>query len=168
MRQPRTRNRRDAFQQALQNAAHGGRAEQQRFLPAAEVKEPVGEDVAALEIGGELNLIDGDEGGIGLARHRLDGADRISCARRPNLFLAGNQRDLVGADLLANARIDLAGKKPQRQADDAAFMRNHALDGEMCLAGVGRAEHSGHVAPRLIQRFGVLGMKGHWFRTWPL
>ena len=55
---------------------------------------------------------------------------------------------LCGADLLADAGIDLARQQPERQADDAALMRHHAFDGEMRLAGVGRAEHRGHVAAR--------------------
>ena len=77
MRQPRPRHHRDASQQVLQDAMHGGRTEQQRFLAAAQMQDAVGEDVAALEIAGELHLVDGDEGGVGLARHGLDGADRI-------------------------------------------------------------------------------------------
>jgi hypothetical protein len=52
----------------------------------------------------------------------------------------------VRADLLADERVDLAGEQPQRQADHAALMRHHALDGEMGLAGVGRTEHRGDVA----------------------
>ena len=36
-------------------------AEQQRLLPAARMQQPVGEDVAALGVGGELDLVDGDE-----------------------------------------------------------------------------------------------------------
>ena len=48
-------------------------ADQQRLLAAALVEEAVGEDVAAVEVGGELDLVDGDEGDIEVARHRLDG-----------------------------------------------------------------------------------------------
>ena len=148
----RPRHHRDAPQEPLQNAAHGGGAEQQRFLPAAQMQQAVGEDVAALEIAGELHFVDGDEGGVGLARHRFHRADRIARARRNDLLLAGDQRDLMRADLLADAAVDLAGEQPERQADQAALMRHHALDGEMRLAGVGRPEHGGHVAPRENQR----------------
>ena len=163
----RARHHRDALEQLLQDAAHGGRAEQQRLLPAAQMQQPVGEDVAALEIAGKLHLVDGDEGGVGLARHRLDRADRIACAGGYDLLLAGDQGDLVRSDLLADAAIDLAGEQAQRQADQAALMRDHALDGEMRLAGVGRPEHGGHVAARQNQRFVRLGMDGHRIGTWP-
>ena len=145
MRQPRPRHHRNAPQQALQDAAHRGGAEQQRFLAAAQMQDAVGEDVAALEVAGELHLVDRHEGGIGLARHRLDRADRIFRAGRHDLLLAGDQRHLVRADLLADASIDLARQQPERQADDAALMRHHAFDGEMRLAGVGRTEDRRHV-----------------------
>ena len=45
----------------------------QRLLAAAPVEHAVGEDVAALEIGGELDFVDGEEGDVEIARHRLDG-----------------------------------------------------------------------------------------------
>ena len=56
------------------------------------------------------------------------------------------------ADVLTRARargdlvVDLARQEPQRQADDAGRMRQHALDGEMRLAGVGGTEHGGDAA----------------------
>ena len=78
-----------------------------------------------------------------------------------DLFLAGDQRHLVGADLLADAGVDFARQQAQRQADDAALMRDHALDGEMGLAGVGRAQHGGHVAARQDQRLGVFRLDVH-------
>ena len=161
MRQARPRHDRNAPQQPLQDAAHGGGAEQQRLLAAAQMQDAVGEDVAALEIAGELHLVDRDEGGVGLARHRLDRADRIARAGRHDLLLAGDQRHLVRADLLADARIDLARQQPQRQADDAALMRHHALDGEMRLAGVGRPENRRHVAPGQDEGVGVFGLDVH-------
>ena len=37
--------------------------------------------------------------------------------------------------------VDLARQQPQRQPDHAGRMRQHALDGEMGLAGIGRAQH---------------------------
>ena len=103
--------------------------------------------MAALQVPGELHLIDRHEGGIGLARHRLHRADRVARACRLDLLLAGDQRDLGRADLLAHARIDLARQQPERQADDAALVGGHALDGEMRLAGIGGAEHRRHVPP---------------------
>jgi hypothetical protein len=47
-----------ARQQPLDHRPHGRGAEQQRLLAAAPVEHAVGEDVAALEIGGELDLVD--------------------------------------------------------------------------------------------------------------
>ena len=116
-------------------------ADQQRLLAAALVEQAVGEDVAAVEIGGELDLVDRDEGEVEIARHRLDGRDPVARSVRLDLLLAGDQRDVVGARLLDDALIDLAGEQPQRQADHAALVAEHALDGEMGLAGVGRPEH---------------------------
>ena len=50
-------------------------AEHQRLLASAAVEHAVGEDMAALEIGAELHLVDGEEGDVEIARHRLDGRD---------------------------------------------------------------------------------------------
>ena len=62
-----------AGQQPLDHRPHGRGAEHQRLLASAAVEHAVGEDVAALEIGAELDFVDGDEGDIEIARHRLDG-----------------------------------------------------------------------------------------------
>ena len=140
---------------------HGGGTEQQRFLAAAQMQDAIGEDVAAFEVAGKLHLVDGDEGGVGLARHRLDGTDRIFRAGRLDFFLAGDQRHLVGANLFADAGVDFAGQKAERQADDTALMCHHALDGEMGLAGVGWPQHSSHVAARQDQRLGVFRLDVH-------
>ncbi len=140
---------------------HGGRTQQQCLLAAAQMQDAVGEDVAALEIAGQLNLVDGNERGVGLARHGFHRTDRISGAVGLDLLLAGDERHLVSADLLADACINLAGEEPERQADNAAFMRHHALDGEMGLTGVGRPEHGGHVAARQDQRFSVFRLDVH-------
>lgn len=61
-------------------------------------------------------------------------------------FLAGHERDIVCPDLFDNARIDLAGKQPQRQADHAAAVCHHALDSIMGFAGIGWSEHRGYAA----------------------
>ena len=136
----------DAGEELLDDAAHGRGAEEQRLLAAAEVEHAVGEDVAALEVAGELDLVDGEEGGVGLRRHRLDGADAEARRRRDDLLLAGDQRDLVGADARDDAVIDLAREQPERQADDARRVAEHALDGEVGLAGIGGSEDGDHVA----------------------
>ena len=141
-----------ARQELLDDAAHGGGAEQQRLLAAAKIEDAVGKDVAALEVAGELHLVDRDERGVGLARHRLDGRDPVARIGRQDLFLAGDERDLVRADARGDAAIDLARQKPERQADDAALVAEHALDREVGLAGIRRPKHGCHVpgakAPR--------------------
>ena len=53
-------------------------AEQQRLLAPARMQQAVGEDVAALGIGGELDLVDGEEVDVEVERHRLDGADPVA------------------------------------------------------------------------------------------
>jgi hypothetical protein len=102
--------------------------------------------VAALEVGGELDLVDRQEGGVGGRRHRLDGAHLEAWILRDDLFFAGDQRDLVGADAGSDLGVDLARQKAERQPDDAAAMGEHALDGEVGLAGVGRPEDRNDVA----------------------
>ena len=62
------------------------------------MQQPVGEDVAALGVGGELDLVDGEEVDVGVARHRLDGAHPVARPLRLDLLLAGDQRHRVGAD----------------------------------------------------------------------
>ena len=68
---------------------------------------------------------------------------QIARVRRLDLLLAGDERDRVRAGALRHLVVDLARQQPQRQPDDAGGMAEHALDGEMGLAGVGRTEHGG-------------------------
>ena len=44
-------------------------------------------------------------------------------------------------DPLDDLVVDLARQQPQRQPDHAGGMRQHALDGEMRLAGIGGSQH---------------------------
>ena len=67
-----------AGQEPLDHGAHRRGAEHQRLLATAPVEHAVGEDVAALEIGAELHLVDGEEGDVEVARHRLDGGHPVS------------------------------------------------------------------------------------------
>ncbi len=117
--------------------------------------------MAALEVAGKLHLVYGDEGGVGLARHGLHGADGIAGAGRLDLLLAGDERHIVGADLFTDPGVDLSRQQPERQADDAGVMRHHALDGEMGLAGVRRPQHRGDVAARKDERLCVFGLDVH-------
>ena len=104
--------------------------------------------MAALQIGRDLDLVDGEERDVEIARHRLDGRDPVARVRRLDLLLAGDQRDGVAADPCGDLVVDLARQQPQRQADHAGGMREHPLDGEMGLAGVGRPEHRGDAGAR--------------------
>ena len=99
--------------------------------------------MSAFEIGAELDFVDGDEGHIEVARHRFDGGDPEARIGRLDLLLAGDEGDGVRPDPLRHLVVDLAGEQPQRQPDDAGGMREHALDGKMGLAGVGRPQHGG-------------------------
>jgi hypothetical protein len=47
------------------------------------MQEPMGEDVAALTIGAELDLVDGEEGEVALERHRLDRGQDIRAFSGP-------------------------------------------------------------------------------------
>ena len=49
-----------------------------RLVAPAPVQEALGEDVPAVEIGGELDFVDGDEGDVEIARHGLDGGDPVA------------------------------------------------------------------------------------------
>ena len=142
-RQPRPADDVGAGQQPLHHRPHGGGAEHQRLFARAHVEHAIGEDVAALEIGAELDLVDGEEGDVEVARHGLDGGDPEARVGRLDLLLAGDQRDRSAPTRSTHFVVDLAREQPQRQTDHAARMRQHPLDREVGLAGVGRAEHRG-------------------------
>ncbi len=107
---------------------------------------PIGKDMAALEVAGQLHLVDGDELRLGLPRHGFHRADRIARHVRADLFLAGHKRDIVQADPLHQPGIDLACQEAKRQSDDAGAVGHHALDRVMRLAGVGGTEDRGYPA----------------------
>ena len=145
-----------AGEQLAKRALHRLRTDEQRLLEPTPVEDAVGEDVAAVEVGCELNLVDRDEREVEVARHRLDGADPVARLARLDLLLAGDQCDRLDADLLDDAVVDLARQQAQRQADHARAMREHPLDREMRLAGIGRPQHEGH-AGRAVARMGGAG-----------
>ena len=127
--------------EAADQRRHGRRAQEHRLRGAAGVQQAVGEDVAALGIGAELDLVDRQEFDLAVERHRLDRADEILRMGGDDLLLAGDQRDAAGAARLDHAVVDLPRQEPQRQADHAGGVGQHALDREMGLAGVGRTEN---------------------------
>ena len=106
-----------ARQQPLDDRAHGGGAQQHGLVAAAPVQHAIGEDVAALEVGGDLDLVDREEGDIDVARHRLHGGDPEARRLRLDLLLARDQRDRVDTGAIGDLVVDLARQEPQRQAD---------------------------------------------------
>ncbi len=140
-RQARPAEQRRAGKQFSDQRRHRARADQQCFLAAAPAQQPVSENMAAIEVGGELNFIDGEEIHGHVARHRLDGADPVGWRARFDLLLASNQSDVGCADLFDDPRVDFARQQAQRQTDQPAGEGQHPLNSVMSLAGVGRPEH---------------------------
>ena len=126
--------------QALQQRADRLGAQEHGLHQAAGVQQPVGEDVAAIGVGAELDLVDREELRVAVERHRLDRAGEPARIGRDDLLLAGDQRDVAGALLRHHAIVVLAGEQAEREADDAGGVRQHPLDGEMGLAGIRRTE----------------------------
>jgi hypothetical protein len=88
----------DARQQLLDDGAHGAGAEKHCFLAAAAMEDAVGENMTALEIGGELNFIDRQKRDIDIGGHSFDRADPEARAGGNYLFLAGDEGCLMVAD----------------------------------------------------------------------
>ena len=131
-----------ARQELVDHRPQRRRAEHQRLLATAPVEHAIGEDVAALEIGSELRLVDGDERDVEIARHRLDGRNPVARIGGLDLLFAGDQRDRLAAGALDDLVVHLARQEPQRQADDPRRMTEHALDREVGLAGIGGSKNS--------------------------
>jgi hypothetical protein len=110
------------------------------------VQNPVGKDVAALEIGAELNFINGEEWHFNVWRHGFNGCHPKARGCRDDFFFAGDEGHSVIANFQPNAIIDFAGQQPERQADHAAAMGEHALHGQMGFASIGGAQHGGDIA----------------------
>ena len=149
--QPRPGDEIGARDQVGDGLAHGLGAEQQGLLPAAHMQQAVGEDVAALRVGGELHFVDGEKIDIRFARHRLDGAHEIARMLRLDLLLARDQRHLHRPDARDDLVVDLTCQQAQRQPDEPGLVAQHALDGEVRLAGVGRPQHGRHVADAVFE-----------------
>jgi hypothetical protein len=72
------------------------------------VQDAIGEDMAALEIGRDLDFIDGEKRHVEIPRHRLHGGDPVARLRRLDLLFARDQRDGVDADPVDDLVVDLA------------------------------------------------------------
>ncbi len=110
------------------------------------MQQPVGEDVPAFRIARELHFVDGEKIHVDLARHRFDRRDPVTRAFGLDLLFARDQSYAAGTHARFDLIVDFACKQAQRQADHAAFVTQHALDGQMRLAGIGGAENCRHVA----------------------
>ena len=108
LRQARARHQIGAGQELADRIAHGGGPEQKRLAQAPGVKQAIGEDMAALAVGGELNLVDGHEVGLEFERHGLDGADIEARGGRLDLLLAGDERNLARAGPRGDLVVDFA------------------------------------------------------------
>jgi hypothetical protein len=96
----------DDFGLGKQSADHRferGRTEQHGLLAAPRVQQAIGEDVAAFAVGGELRLVERDEGQVRVHRHRFDRAQQPARAGWLDPLLAGDQRNL-SAPLIAQTR----------------------------------------------------------------
>ena len=104
--------------------------------------------MAALLVGRELDLVDREEFDRARQRHRLHGAHEVPRAARHELLFAGDERHVLATDARGDAVVHLAREEPQREAEHAALVLEHALDRPVRLAGVGRPEDRVDAAAR--------------------
>ena len=105
------------------------------------MQDAVGEDVAAVGVLRELDLVDGDEVGAFVDRHGFNRAGEIAGVGRLDALFTGDQGAGLLALLLDHLVVDLAREQAQRQADHSRAVREHPLDRKVRLAGVGGAKH---------------------------
>src|SRR5690606_34532916 len=112
LRQPRPGYEVGAGNDFADGFAHRACAEHQRLQLATRVQEAIREDVSAFWISGELNLVDGEEVDVDLARHRFDGRDPEARVLRLDLLFTGDERNLVDADALDDLVVNLTREQP--------------------------------------------------------
>ena len=106
--------------------------------------------MAALWIGRELHLVDGEKIDVRLARHGLHGAHVVARPLGLDLLFASDQGHGVRADPRDDLVVDLACQQAQRQADEPRLVAQHALDRQVRLARIGRPEHGRHIADAML------------------
>ena len=94
----------------------------------------------AFRIGTQLDFIDGGKVCAHAFGHRLDRANPVFRPWRNDPFLACHQRHNGRAARHDDLVIDLARQQPQRQADNAGFVRQHPFDCVVGFSGIGRAK----------------------------
>ncbi len=119
---------------------HGRGAQEHGLELAARVQQPLGEHMAALGVGAQLDLVHRQELHRQRQGHGLHRAHPVVRPRRDDLLLAGDQGHRAGAPQLGDAVIDLARQEAQRQADHAGGVAQHAFDRQMGFTRVGRSE----------------------------
>ena len=97
-------------------------------MTAAGVQDAIGEDVAAVGILRELDLVDRHEVRAFRDGHGFDGAGVPARAGRLDAFLAGDEGAGFSALLFHHPVIDFAREQAQRQADHPRAVREHALN----------------------------------------
>jgi hypothetical protein len=127
--------------------ADGVGAQEHGLVAPARAQQPVGEHVAALGIGAQLDLVDREEARLEVVGHGLDRGDEVARRGRLDPFLAGDQGDGAGPPLCHDPVVDLARQEAQRETDQATPVPQHPLDREVGLAGVGRPEDREHARP---------------------
>src|ERR1700730_9352022 len=96
--------------------------------------------MASVEIGGELDFVNGHKWQIEIARHRLDSRNPVMRRLRLDFLFASDECDRARTCLLHGAVVDLAGKQPERQAYHSAGIAKHPLKGVMRLSRIGWTE----------------------------
>ena len=97
--------------------------------------------MAAIRVLRELDLVDGHEVSAFGDGHGFDGAGIPTGAGRLDALFARDEGAGFFALHLHHPVVNLARKQAQRQADHPGIVRKHALNGEMGLAGIRRAEN---------------------------
>mmetsp|Transcript_27337 Transcript_27337/g.50117 ORF Transcript_27337/g.50117 Transcript_27337/m.50117 type:complete len:580 (-) Transcript_27337:214-1953(-) len=118
-------------------------AQKQGFVQATRPQQTVGEHMAPLGVGAQLNLVNGQKINAHALWHRLDGTDPILGPGRHDPFLARDQRHNRRSAQRHDPVIDLAREQAQGQADHASAVAQHPVDGIGGFTCIGRAEN-GH------------------------
>lgn len=102
-----------AGQEPLDQRLRRAGPHQHSLVLAALVEHRIGEDMAPIGIGNELNLIDRDETHLKVAWHGLDGRDPVARMFRLDLLLTRDECHGMNAGTLDKPVIDFAGEKPK-------------------------------------------------------
>ena len=90
-REPRAADQLGLGHQLPDQRPDGVGAEKHGLVAAPGAQQPVGEHVAALGIGAQLDLVDREETDLEVLGHGFDGGDEVARGRRLDPFLAGDQ-----------------------------------------------------------------------------